>query len=428
MRIVQLIAENIKAIKAVSIHPKGDTVVISGRNAQGKSSVLDSIEYALGGQSAICEEPIRKGQQNARVVCDLGDIVVERTFSAVSGDSQLRVKTKDGKPVKSPQAMLDALCSSVAFDPLSFTRMKPQDQADALCKLVGLDKAFAELKAKREQIYNERELKGRELRAAKAKLPEFPFHPDAPEAEVNVSACQAKLETIKKQRADNAVVRNAAATAKLKLSSLGDSILNLQGEILRLEKLLAERKAVLDMKLADQKTAQADLVNAELASSQLVEDDEAQVLQELNQITTINQKVQANRLHTKANEEVQRHQFDYDKMTAEIEAIDQEKVDSLTWAEFPLDGLGFDESRVTYSGIPFSQCNSAKQLEVAVAIGLAMNPKVRVILIRDASLLDDESMKLVSALAVKHDAQIWLEVVNSNDPAAVVIEDGEVKA
>jgi len=52
MKIVKLTAENVKRLRAVEITPDGNTVVISGRNGQGKTSVLDSIWFALGGGPA----------------------------------------------------------------------------------------------------------------------------------------------------------------------------------------------------------------------------------------------------------------------------------------------------------------------------------------------------------------------------------------
>ena len=425
LKIVKLQSENIKRLKAIEIVPVGNTVVVSGKNDQGKSSCLDSIEYALGGRQSICEEPIRKGQQKARIVCDLGEIVVERKFSASTGESTITVRGKGGAPVKRPQELLDSLCSHVAFDPLSFVRMKAQEQWEALSKLVGLD--FTDLNTKRQVAYDERTIAGRQLDAAKARIPEFPFYADAPDKEINVSECQVKLEKIKAQREANATVRSAVARAKLMLDSLENTI---KRSADRETELLAQLKDVQEAKakhIAGLAKAKSDLADSELAASKLAEDDEQQVLTELANLNSINSKVQANVRHTKANEEIQRHQFTVDKLTHEIESVDQEKTDRLAWTEFPLPGLSLDDNRVLLNGVPFTQASQARQLQAAVAIGLALNPKVRVILCRDASLLDDDSMKLMAELAVTRDAQIWMEVVSSKDPSAVVIEDGEVK-
>ena len=57
-----------------------------------------------------------------------------------------------------------------------------------------------------------------------------------------------------------------------------------------------------------------------------------------------------------------------------------------------------------------------------------MNPKLKVMLIRDGSLLDDNSMKLLVEEADKSGAQIWIEVVGNRADCSVVIEDGEIQS
>jgi hypothetical protein len=93
----------------------------------------------------------------------------------------------------------------------------------------------------------------------------------------------------------------------------------------------------------------------------------------------------------------------------------------------PIEGLALNEEGVTFNDLPFSQCSSAEQLRISVAMGLALNPKLKVLLIRDGSLLDEESMKALAEQAAAADAQVWLERVGDKDKCAVIIEDGAVK-
>ena len=137
LTILQLTAENVKRLHAVDIKPDGSLVIIGGRNAQGKSSVLDSIEFALGGDPS-AKMPVRRGEANARVVVNLGEIVVKRTFTAAGGTS-LVVTNADGQKQSSPQTILDKLTGALTFDPLAFSRQKPAAQAETLRALVGLD-------------------------------------------------------------------------------------------------------------------------------------------------------------------------------------------------------------------------------------------------------------------------------------------------
>ena len=139
MKIVSLETENVKRLKAVRIEPDGTMVVIGGRNAQGKSSVLDSIEMALGGKESAPREPIRRGEKSARVVLQLdGEYGLKIVRKFTEKGSTLSIETADGMKPKSPQGLLDQLCNRIAFDPLQFVRQKPADQAATLRKLVGL--------------------------------------------------------------------------------------------------------------------------------------------------------------------------------------------------------------------------------------------------------------------------------------------------
>ncbi|MGH9252599.1 MAG: AAA family ATPase, partial [Acidimicrobiales bacterium] len=123
MKIVKLTAENIKRLRAVEITPDGNTVIITGRNGQGKTSVLDSIWYALGGGPAAkgTIRPVRDGQNRAEVTVDLGDLVVTRSWTSAGGTA-LRVENTDGARYKSPQQMLDGLVGKLSFDPLTFAQ------------------------------------------------------------------------------------------------------------------------------------------------------------------------------------------------------------------------------------------------------------------------------------------------------------------
>ena len=124
MKIIHLQVENFKRLKAIDITPEGSVVKITGKNAQGKSSVLDAIWGALGGGKALPTEPIRQGETQARIRVELDDLVVTRTFTP--GNSYLKVETKDGASYKSPQAILDKLVGRLSFDRCSSPRPMPK--------------------------------------------------------------------------------------------------------------------------------------------------------------------------------------------------------------------------------------------------------------------------------------------------------------
>src|SRR5450759_2931486 len=156
LKIIRLTAENTKRLKAVDITPAVHVQIIGGRNAAGKSSVLDAIWLALGGGAAAREttRPIRDGEDHASVRLDLGDLVVTRTWT---GDkTALTVASQDGAKYSSPQGVLDALVGRLSFDPLEFTKLGGREQVAALLDLVNLDVDLDQLAGDRKAAYETR--------------------------------------------------------------------------------------------------------------------------------------------------------------------------------------------------------------------------------------------------------------------------------
>ena len=153
MRIVRLQAENVKRLRAVEIAPDGNVVVIAGRNAQGKSSVLDAIWMALAGGSGAKEtsRPISDGEERASVVLDMGDIVVTRRWT--SSGTTLEVTSPDGARYPSPQSLLDGLLGRLSFDPLAFAQQDPKGQLATLLSVVDLPFDPAELDTERDVAF-----------------------------------------------------------------------------------------------------------------------------------------------------------------------------------------------------------------------------------------------------------------------------------
>ena len=416
MRVIKLEVSNIKRVNAVEVIPGPNAVVITGKNDQGKSSVIDSLEYALSGGKSIPELPLRKGAKSGYIVADLDDIVVERTFT--NNGTSLTVRSKDGTKLNRPQDLLDGLCSKISFDPLAFVRMKPDQQAEMLKKLVGLD--FTELNADRKRKYDERTIVNRNLEQKKAALAGIPAVNDAPEAEVSIQEIIEKLNVARKHNKDIEEANSEVDEANKKVSEVASEISRIQGEIARLQAQLAEKQ-----KEAGIAKDYAQQLADEVAKMKPV--DTAAIEQEMTTLDARNAKFRQAQRRKEVAAEVKQLQDQSDKLTEDINNIDDHKNTLVSKAKFPIDGLSFDEVGVMLNGVPFSQGSQARQIQAAIAIGIALNPTVRVILVRDASLLDESSLQMVKDMAEKHDAQVWLEIVSSDDPKAVVIEDGRNK-
>ena len=232
-KIVRLTVENVMRLRAVEIRPDGNFILVGGRNAQGKSSLLDSIQMALAGKGAVCEEPLRRGASKGSVVCELENLVVRRTFTK-KGGSSLVVTAKDGSKISSPQGVLDELASGLTFDPLDFLNMKPAKQFETVRELVGVD--FTELDAQRLAAYNERTVVSKDIKSKGANLDSIPAYPDAPDTEVSISGLMAELEEVEDSN-------EHAVQAKSELEALNTQILKAQSDIMRLQSQIKRWKA-----------------------------------------------------------------------------------------------------------------------------------------------------------------------------------------
>ena len=410
MKIIEFRAERFKRLSAVEITPEGNTVIISGRNGQGKSSVLDAIWLALGGGNATKDSattvPIKEGEKDAVVRLDLGDIVVTRKWTA-SG-STLTVEGADGRKYSSPQTLLDTLVGTISFDPLSFAKMPPMEQRSQLIDLVKLPVDLDELSAQRKAFYDQRTFVNRELKTIQAELAgiQLPDN-DVPEEEISIAEMTKKIGMAQDQRSRIIMGRQRLQEKVEKAKALREIIQQKTDELTSLGNQIRSETEILEScKEPDVQAMRSQLENAE----------------QINKL--VRQKKHKAELQVRLDDKTTESEV----LTQQIEAIDRTKKEAFLNVRFPVDGLAVDEEGITYNGIPFRQCSSAEQLKVCVAIASALNPEIRVIRVPDASLLDAESMKVMQDLAQQQDIQIWMErVTDGKEKVGVVIEDGAVK-
>lgn len=437
MKIINLKAENVKRLVAIDITPEGDIVIIGGRNANGKSSVLDSVFYALAGSKALPDKPIRNGQKKAKIVVELGDghgkpvkYVVERTITEAGGGG-LRVKAADGALYPSPQKLLDEILGQLAFDPLEFSRLKPRDQADQLRGLLGAEftRQLAELDAAHKETFDERALKNRELKQAQAQLAAAAQADDGGEVsdEVDVSELTEELTRREEHNAYVAEQERALADVLSQLKLGGEKLAEIERQIAALQERAADIANKMET-LENQRIALCEAADAGHNQPR----DTAEIKQAINTAATVNatrQRLLKSREDRQALiAKVRTLESDSERMTKELADLNEQKQAVLASAPFPVPGLGFSEGGVTYQGLPFDQASGAEKLRVSVAMGMALNPKLRVMTIRDGSLLDSDGLRMVAEMARHDDYQIWLERAGDSPTGCEVwIEEGAVK-
>lgn len=434
MKIIRLTAENFKRLKLVEITPTGEIVEISGKNGAGKSSVLDGIDVALRGLEVAPRKPIRTGAEEARIKVDLGELVVTRTFK-IGKDGQtttsLRVETADGVKQHSPQTLLDSLIGTLAFDPLQFERLDTRGQFDALRRFVpGVD--FDTIARLNKEDFDRRTALNRQAKDAKAaaeKIRPLQQNEDPQLMTVDTAALVQKLDEAGKHNAE--IERRIAARAQVRaeiesndkavaaaishVAALQKQIDETRASIQNTEKLTAALQARLDAAPELPKQIDTTEIKVKIASAHASNERTAERKREIES--------RANYLA-----DAKRHADAAEELTLAMDKREVEKRAAIAAAKLPVDGLTFGDGELLFNGEPFSQASDAERLRVSIAMAMAMNSKLRVIRVRDGSLMDDDSMRLLVEMAKAHDYQVWVERVGGDGKSGFVLEDGHLKS
>jgi DNA repair exonuclease SbcCD ATPase subunit len=425
MKIISLEAENFKRLSAVSITPDGSVVEITGKNAAGKSSILDAIWSAIKGKSVDPVKPVRAGEERATIKVDLGHLKVTRKFidkGAEGYSHSLTVETADGARYQKPQEILDGLTNALSFDPLAFCRMKEADQIAALEAAVPDFDFDAARKDERRLLEERRDVK-RDRSNKETLLQATPASDTDPGEEIDEDAIIVKINdvnegnrSIYEDRTKRQAYQNAIDFELSSIKKTNEQIDELKQKISHLEETLSncrkelERNETLLTEMGPEK---------EIAST-----DDLQT--ELNNARAHNERIRQHIAYQKLLNECLELEKEETELTSAIEAKRKAMADAVLSAASLPDGLTIENQVVMLNGIPLSQASQAEQLRASVAIVAAMNPELRVMQIRDGALLDSDSMALLADFARDNDLQCWVETVSSDRPSAIEIVDGHV--
>ena len=413
MRIISLSVENFLRVEAAEIRPEGDLVVIAGPNEAGKSTLINAIWTALGGEKVAPEEPIRQGAKRAQVTLELGDgegpvLMVERIYTESGSRLRVSERREDGEAVtfRAPQAMLSAMLSSLAFDPEAFARMKSAEQAAMLAELTGLD--TSDLDAEEREVRDMRRAVGRRREDVPMPEGEAPRRVDVAELTERLSVAQEASRVYESWERD---LRHTKGQETYWRDMIAEC-----------ESALAEAKeslAATQREIAAATEAHANRLNPR--------DEIAELTAELRQAGETNARSDAYAREVERAEAADAVQADYDRMSARIDEIMAERAERIAACEMPVDGLSIEDGKVLYEGRPFAQASTARRLDISLAIGMAQNPKLRVLRIEHGSLLDERLMDIIATRCAEHGYQAWVEVVaNRDEGVGIYIEDGKV--
>lgn len=393
MKILKLISRNIKKIKAVEINPKGNMVVIGGKNEQGKSSILDSIIYALNGKESIPEKPIRDGETQATVLVQTEDYIITREFTKTNTGykTTLRIVTNNGESLSSPQTELNNIINDV-YDVFEFVK-NPDVRYKTFLKLADID--INKVNDKIRYIEEKRRFVGRDLKNEKALLSQMPTPEyNLPNEPVSTNALMEKYNHAVNMEKNSIRIKdkeNRIVEYKLMIEDLKKKIQDTENEILELKRLTEN----VDVKAIEKEIAEVEELNKKILHRNAYSDKQ-------NLIQTLHEE--------------------YEQLTLERDTIvsdTKQKFNSI------MEGLEInDKKEILLNGINFEELSQAQKIKIAIETICKLNPELKIAIIREGSLIDETNLEYLSELAEKYNIQIWIEKVGN---AEIIIEEGEIK-
>lgn len=403
VKINELLIENVKRVKAVQFEPSADGLtIIGGRNGQGKTSVLDAIAWALGGNNYKPSVPERDGAlvpPNLHLELSNG-LIVERKGK----NSTLKVTDPNGN--KSGQQLLNEFVSTLALDLPKFINGSDKDKADSLLKILGIGDVLAQLDTKENQLYAQRTEVGRIADRKKKAADEMPMYPNVPKEPVSATELIKQQQEILARNGENEQKRQNAA---------------------RYERMLAEAQIAFDEAKAALQKAEQDCLTARKSAEDLHDESTAELEKNLAEIEALNIKIRANSTKEAAEVEANNLQQEYDGLTEQIESVREERSKLLDSAELPLPGLSVKDGKLIYNNMPWDGMSGSDQLKVATAIVRKLNPQCGFVLMDKLEQMDLDTLQEFGAWLKQEGLQVIATRVSTGDECSIIIEDGMVK-
>ena len=395
--------ENVKRVKAVSmaLAPNGLTV-IGGRNGQGKTSVLDAIAWALGGEKLKPSEAARKGSTiPPHIHIELSNgLVVERKGKSGS------LKVFDPSGTKAGQKLLDSFVERLALDLPKFMSSTSKAKADILLQIIGIGEELAAMERKESQLYNQRLEIGRIAKQKAAHAEELDSYPDVPSEPISASDLIQQQQAILAKNGENKRKRDNAAQMDAELEAAQ----------------LAFNEAKLRLETAEENAA-----IAHESAKDIIDESTAELEANIAKVDEINAKVRINMDKEKAVSEAEELKGQYEELTKALDAVKKEKLTLLDHADLPLPELSVLDGELTYKGQRWDCMSGAEQLMVATAIIRKLNPECGFVLMDKLEQMDQETLQEFGQWLEAEGLQVIATRVGTDDSCSIVIEDGYIK-
>lgn len=416
IKISSLELENVKRIRAVELTPtENGLTIIGGRNAQGKTSVLDAIAWALGGDKFKPTSPNHEGSSGpAHLHVELSNgIIVER------GGKNGTLKVTDSRGMKGGQRLLNSFVSQLALDLPKFLAGTDKQRTDFLLGILGINDELESIDREYASVYDERRYIGRDADAKAKTADAMPCYADAPAEPVNVMELTVKLQEAHAHNARNAHERENTASMVSELSRRAH-------EVEELKRGIAEMKQRLATEVADLEAYQAEVDAKNASLAQLTDIDISLIESAIVDAEQINSKVRANADKAAMQADAESMRNKYDDLTGVLSSLRQRRMKLLEDAGMPLPGLSIEDGALTYNGHVWGDMSGAEQLLVATAITRATKPECGFVLVDKLEQFDTQQLAEFARWCESQGLQVIGTRVATDDSCTVIIEDGMV--
>lgn len=409
VKITALQAENVKRIKAVQIEPAPTGLtIVGGNNNQGKTSVLDAIAWALGGEKYRPNAAAREGAvspPHLRVTLSNG-IVVERRGK----NGSLTVTDPTGK--RAGQTLLNEFVEQLALDLPRFLNASDKDKADTLLKIIGVGDQLVQIDREIKALYDKRTAIGQIAAQKKAYADEMQEYPDAPTEPVSAVELIRRQQDILARNGENQRKRMQLAQLQEKEKQVGRRVQELTHELEMAEHQLA--------------AVQQDVQDARKSAAQLQDESTAEIEAALADVEETNRKVRANLDKSRAREDADGMAAQYADLTTQLSQLRKSRTDLLNGADLPLPGLGVEDGALTYNGRRWTDMSGSDQLRVATAIVRKLNPDCGFVLLDKLEQMDLRTLQEFGAWLQQEGLQAIATRVSTGGECQIIIEDGRV--
>lgn len=444
MKVLNLKVRAVQGCKEVDLKTEdANLILVGGPNAQGKTSLLNGIKMALMGKrdfpwpERVINDSADKASVEIRLSGDpsMGEdrelkVVLEIDRKRGGEVDTINIFDSAGEKAPSPRALLKDLYQTIAFDPLQFEKLPPKKQREMIAELVGVD--LDTPREKYQELYEERRYVNKEVTALLVKEDELTWHEDAPAEPVDTSKL---LEELK----ENQLLRKNQADA-------ASDVIKVEAKIKEHDDEATSQKVLIEQLASQLKFAKAakkeieekrDLVKQELKDLKLAlkelptPADDSEIMSRISDAGTLNDKLQHNERNKELVEQRKKRKEASNDLTDAMKLITEEVEQALWKAEFPVEGMTLDKDGVLLYGRKFADCSRSERIQASAKIGMALNPKLKLLICEDGSDLDVEALEALDTFLKKHNYQALIELVcrskEDEERCHIVMKNGAPK-